>query len=333
MPTTRAPRRLALVGASVLGLAAVAVLLLWVNAPRESAEDAAQEYLDAIAAGDLALANELVPYPPDDSDEGTIDGRTAEAFAGAAPITAATVTDSTQTEGIAQVQVSYAVSEETVTRELTAARAQSSRWFAEDWQVTTSLALVPRLNVADIGLTYSIGELTLDRQAGDAIVLYPGSYPVTVEGGTYLAAGEQTLDVASSEAGRPRLLVDQEPTAALTDELVAYVRAAVDRCAIRSQSYVSQCQLWANRDGEGVALEPVTWTVLTPPEVVDSTGGAIELRTGLRAEYQVAEGGPNGPRHEVTEEVRLRTQLVLDLASPDAYEIADTDWHTLPSGS
>src|SRR5699024_8010064 len=93
MTSTRAPRRIALVGAGVLGLAAVALLLLWVTAPRESAEDAAQEYLDAIAAGDLALANELVPYPADDADEGTIDGRTAEAFAGAAPITAATVTD------------------------------------------------------------------------------------------------------------------------------------------------------------------------------------------------------------------------------------------------
>lgn len=315
-------------GASVLGLAAIAVLLLWVTAPRESAEDAAQEYLDAIAAGDVELANELVPAPPSAADEGTIDGRTAEAFAGAVPITAATVTDSTQTEGIAQVQVSYAVGEETVTRALTVARAQSSRPFAEDWQVTTSLALVPRLSVADTGLTYSIGELTLDRQAGDAIVLYPGSYPVIVEGGTYLAAGEQTLVVASSEAGRPRLLMDQEPTAALTDELIAYVREAVDRCAIRDESYVTQCQLWANRDGEGVALEPVTWIVLTPPEVVDSTGWAIELYTALRAEYQVAEGGPDGPRHEVTEEVRLRTQLVLDFASPDAYEIVDTDWQT-----
>lgn len=328
MTSTRAPRRIALVGAGVLGLAAVALLLLWVTAPRESAEDAAQEYLDAIAAGDLALANELVPYPADDADEGTIDGRTAEAFAGAAPITAATVTDSTQTEGIAQVQVSYAVGEETATRELTVARAQSSRPFAEDWQVTTSLALVPQLSVADADLSYSIGELRLDRQAGDAIELYPGSYLVTVEGGTYLAAGEQTLDVVSSAAGRPRLLLDQEPTAALTDELVGYVREAVDRCVVRDESYVTQCELWANRDGEGVALEPVTWTVLTPPEVVDSTGGAIEFRTELRAEYQVAEGDPDGPRHEVTEEIRLRTQLVLDLASPDAYEIVDTDWQT-----
>lgn len=329
----KGPRTTTLVTGGVLGLAAVVILILWATAPRQSAEDAVQEYLDAVAAGDVQLANDLVPETTDSELPATVDARTPEAVAGWTPITEAQVldvldlADPEETGARVHVEVSYAVGDSTYTTGLTVEREESDRLFAEQWQVRTPLSVdFPVTGLP--GLAYTIGDQPLTVGSDDRIALYPGSYPVAIEGGTYLAEQEYTLDVAPREAADPgRIRVVPEPTPALAEELTAHVADAVERCTVRDEPYITQCQLWANREGDQIAFDPVTWTVTEAPTVEETNGRVVEVLTHLQAEYEVADD-LNSPRSSVTEQVVLLTELVLRIESPDAYEIFEVNWHT-----
>lgn len=318
----------------MLVLAAVVVLVLWATAPRESATDAAQEYLDAIAAGDIERANELVPAVPDLGLPATADGRTAAAIAGWTPISEPQVVDSFETPEGTQVEVSYVVGDSTHTASLTVVPEEDTRILAESWQVTTPLALGVRVVSTGDGLPLTVGDLEIRAGRDAKVTLYPGSYQVAVEAGDYLAGEEYTLDVVpTSEGNVTRLRVLPEPTEALTDELTAWVSDALADCTIRDDGYVSPCQMHTNQARDGTTFEPVTWTVVDDPTIVeDETMDVVELRTTLRAEYAVADDH-DAPRTAVSEEITLRTELSLEFESPESYEIVDVDWRTLPSGS
>lgn len=315
-------------------LAAVVVLILWAAAPRESAEDAAQEYLDTIAAGDIARANELVPAVPELGHPATADGRTPAAIAGWTPISQQQVAGSTESVDGMLVEISYVVGDSTHSASLTVVPEEDTGLFAEGWQVQTPLSLSVSVDSTSAGLPVTLGELEIAAGRDAKVTLYPGSYQVAFAGGDFLAGDEYTLDVVpTSDDEVTRIEVLPEPTGALTDELTEYVNDALENCTIRDESYVSQCQLRANRDGDGIALEPVTWTVLAEPTTTEnSSTELIELSTTLQAEYEVAEE-PDGPRTPVTEEIEVRTELMVRFESADSYQIMDVHWRTMPSDS
>ncbi len=318
----------------MLVLAAAVVLILWATAPRESAEDAAQEYLDTIAAGDVERANELVPAVPDLGTPATVDGRTAAATAGWTPISDPQIVDSFETVEGTQVEVSYVVGDSTHTASLSVVPEEDSRVFAEGWQVRTPLSLGVGVDSTGDALPFTLGTLEVIAGRDAKVTLYPGSYQVAFDGGDYLASEEYTLEVTpTSDRELSRIQVMPEPTPALADELTEHVSDALGNCTIRDEGYVSQCQMWANQDTDGITFEPVTWTVVDGPTITeDGRTDLVELRTTLGAEYEVADD-VDAPRTPVTEEVVLRTRLSLSFESADDYLIMDVDWHTMPSGS
>ena len=315
-------------------LAAVAVLLLWATTPRKSAEDAVQEYLDAIAAGDIERANELVPAVPDLGTPPTADGRTTAATAGWTPISDPQVVDSFEiVEGV-QVEVSYVVGYSTHTASLSVVPEEDPGIFAEGWQVMTPLSLNIGVDSPSGALPFTIGDLEIQAGRDAKVTLYPGSYQVAFEGGDYLAGDEHTLDaVPTSNGDVARIRVMPEFTTTMSEELIEYVRTALETCTALDGGYVSQCGMHANQDRDGVTLDPVTWTVVDGPVISeDSRTDIAELRTTLRAEYEVADD-PSGPGTPVTEEIVLRTQVLVTYESADSYQVLDLDWHTMPTGS
>ena len=315
-------------------LAALAVLILWATAPRESATDAAQEYLDTIASGDIERANERVPAVPELGRPATVDGRTTAATAGWTPISQPRVVDSFETVEGVQVEVSYVVDDSAHTASLSVIPEENGGAFAEGWQVRTPLSLGISVDSTEDALPFTIGELVVEAGRDAKVTLYPGSYQVTFEGGDYLAGEEYTLDVVPTSNGEAaRIQVMPELTPALTDELADHVADDVARCTTHDDSYLPGCQAGVNLGGDGIAFEPVTWTLVDGPTLTeDSRTGLAELRTTLRAEYDVADGH-DLPRTPVTEEIVLRTRLMLSFESADSYQIMDVDWHTMPTGS
>lgn len=311
-------RIIAIVAAVTLAIAAVAAFMV-LNQKR-SAVETAQEYFDALAAGDASSALALTEgYDPDFDPESRDprhgpDLRTDEVLAAAveriSDVTVAPLDDPTD-EHNQKVEVSYTLAGEKHTFPLTLKREPGNTYVIPQrfGQWTSFPASGPdALTVAGVpvhsGSEVSPGVWLKDWAAWTQ--LFPAVYPVAAVDPTY-------LDVAEAELVVTGVGVIPDVELAPTDQLLAELQE-------RSNRFMDQCVEYSTYAGDPSKNCPLyvdypngrwtggTWEILEYPSVeVGQFGGQYfsDARDG-RAAFTLAPHEGGGDPMEMTHEVALR---------------------------
>ena len=245
----------------VLGIAAVATVMI-LNQNR-TAQATAQEYFEALAAGDASAAWALTdPAAFEDGDVGFL---TDEVLASATELisdVSVVPADDPLDTFDQRVNVAYTLAGERHTLPLLVGRGEPEWGFLKTYQmrapfadrVSFSLPLVGTLTLAD----------NVIRPDSPAMTLFPGVYPVAATEPDYLAL-DQTEVVVNGEG--TRMDVTFQATAALEAQLQLRVNEFLDECALEMEMGEddSVCPLFvyiAHAD-----ITPGSWEILEYPTV------------------------------------------------------------------
>ncbi len=193
-------------------------------------EGAVKGYLEAVAEGDAASALKHLAEEPDSTRLLTDDVLAASNKTAA--LTDIKVKVVTSTGDAVKVKASYRLGGKDVDQTFTVTERD------DDWAVVDGTATVD-LSVSTKGLPLAVNGQTVPDAS--AVVLFPGSYTLTVEGdpGVYITLGNATFQVTSADDVKVPTI-----SAALTDDGAAAfrqaVRASVEAC-VASPNLASGC--------------------------------------------------------------------------------------------
>lgn len=214
----------------------------------ESLRSTAQRYLDAIAAGDAALATEIAPVQGDTAP--------ARVLRAADPITGVEVRSVLVDAQAGSVEVHYQVGSARERQTLTADRADGT------WRLTTSLAEPVVVHATDGSTGVRVGGVELPSSR--AVMLYPGRYEVDRVSGPMLRTGGEGFEVDGDPASSTELHTSVEPSERLRDAALAVAASRIESCETQPACPIGQYTV--------VAIPPVA------PEILRiDPDGAIDL--------------------------------------------------------
>ncbi len=258
----RGPRWRQLAAAGLVGVLVGAAMPALLHAVDRAAADARAEalrgttmaYLTAIADGDAAIADAMVP-PSDAGDPPD------------AELTAQRIRDPevwlTSIEGdVATAEVRFDVGSRRVARTLDAA------WTGGAWALRTSLAepvTVHSSEAVALGVGVTVGGATLRADA--PTLLYPGRYEIDDTDAGLLRIGGEPFEVDGDPGTPTAAFARATPGQALADAASAVARARVGPCQL-----LAECPIDARTARSSDALEVVR---------VDPANGVIDLAAPL----------------------------------------------------
>ncbi|MBO9625937.1 MAG: hypothetical protein J7484_06145 [Microbacterium sp.] len=271
----RRPRRIPWVGGAVVAALIAAGAAVWiathVGAP--SAQEVAEEYLEHIARGEAAAANEMAPP---DADLATL--LTDDVLSSAVErISEVEVTPrSGADDGSATFDVTYrlAGNDYSGTLEL---EDRSSGWAPAAWTVVTPLVQTLTLQVAGgarVSLSgVALEQVSTERPGSHEVTLYPAVYPLASLS-TFFAPRPDAMVLGTDPY--PAHDIDMVPTAALSEKVQALSDALLRNCADRT-AVAAECprdmnwELWEDRP---------RWTVVELPTITLADDGTAFFVTG-----------------------------------------------------
>ncbi|HEY0187530.1 MAG TPA: hypothetical protein VGC67_08580 [Cellulomonas sp.] len=269
----RRPRRILIAAAAGLVLLGGigAALVRQVGSEADSPASLAQDYLDALEAGQASVALELVPVEPE-----VLDGY------GEVPVETVLLTDSIYAAATdrptggrvtrvdrsgdeATITIEYQQGDERVTQTLTALRVDGSgslpgRWELQPAPIGTVTVRVPTSTTADLDV--SANGVPLNDQDLWAVAALPGTYTFDGEPTEWLETDEVTVTLlGDGEAKSSRALT--RPSAALTERAPQLVEDHLARCLATTLADPPDCPNLADLGSE---LTDVAWTLDLAPE-------------------------------------------------------------------
>jgi hypothetical protein len=247
------------------------VTLVAVTATRAAEpDDAAADYLAALAAGDGARAVQLLAEPAGDLDP-------AELLAGASELLSApevvAVDRSAGDEGRAEASVRFALDGQRWDATL-ALRSIDGQWRVE------SGGLAPARVTTDIGDRVAIASVALP--AGD-VRLLPAVYPVSAEPAALLD-GEASLRALPEGAGSAPMPAVARVDATLSPDAAAQAQGFVEEyartCTLPASSVPAACGLRIPWSADLAALDRIAYRIERMPNLSIAGDGASFAATG-----------------------------------------------------
>lgn len=309
----RKVRRIALVGGAVVvvvvgGAVAVSVI----NSMLYSPEKVAQDYLDAVADGDVEAALELAPAP---DGESTL--LTDEIYAAAADRpTSYSLGESTSFGGSMYVEVD-AEGGVGGTGDLTLEEGDKRFGLFDQWEVTSGLASSLSMPTS-AGQTISVNgvEVEVTEEYADYAVL-PGTYSIdSFAASEWFDAEASTVEVALGDYAMAEQS-EPEPSSALEEQIDGALTEWLGTCMDSTEPEPEDCPQTAYVYGD---VRNLSWELSTPPTIDfsyfdPSFPMSLSAMDGVAtATYEVDESYGFGPKEwaEETEESSLYIDITVE---------------------
>lgn len=256
-----------------------------------TAQAFAQEYFDALAAGDASKANALTSSNSDTSGDPTF--LTDEVLAAASErISEVEVVAADDPLDVfdQKVVVSYSLAGQAYSHEVTLRQGDPEWGVLRTWQM-------PRHFTTDVVFSvYGPGTLTIaglpinpDSSAGQA-ELFPAIYPLEVLESQWVGLQDDEI-VVDKEASFVSLTLI--PTDSLTAEVQLQLDEFLDECVAElvfsSSNKGTDCALTANRSEAGNPTG--SWEIIDYPVATPELGGAVYAYEGGDARFTPNDGG------------------------------------------
>lgn len=275
-----------------------------------SPTDVVNQYISALASGNAASANELLPPRASDASLLT-DDVLQDADQRIVALAAETLEESSDR---ATVRATMSLNGEQFDHVFTLSRASES----SDWSLAEPLVTTVRVS-AEEPFELRIGDDTVVAPASTehTVYLYPGLYRIGGSAGEYLTVSEDRLwvSVPSSEPTRVGLAVQVGDEQQLRAAVLAQVQARVDLCT----------QVPGNMDPECPAI--TRNTKLSELQVVDQPEGfssftltGFESMPATIAVRDVATAGVPNPQLR-TERFTMRGSIVVESGEPQIVDV------------
>lgn len=280
---------LATVGILLVLVVGVFVTAHFLNQER-TAQATAQEYFDALAAGDASTANTLTA--DGDSASGDASFLTDEVLAAASErINDVEVVAANDPLDVfdQKVVVSFTLAGQHYSDEITLSRGDPKWGVLRTWQM-------PRPFASDVVFSvYGPGTLTIaglpinpDSSAGRA-KLFPAVYPVNVLESKWVGLQDEEILVAKDA---PLVNLTLLPTDSLTAEVQRQMDDFLDECVAElvfpSSNEDTGCALTASRSEAGRPTG--SWEIVDYPVAVPKLGGSVYGYTGGDARFTPNDG-------------------------------------------
>lgn len=227
----------------VLALVVVGALVVMnMNRTQYGPETVAQEYLDSVAAGDLAAAQEVTTASvPNGANEALV---TPEVFAASASaIEDVSVGEASINGDVATMAATYTLGGQQYELPLTAEKSGRQGVFFDQWTLTPPVLQTLSLNLTQTaGATINGEPVDLATGATEYAVM-PGAYELVVPGSKYTEEGSAAITVgfAPDEAPQPAALnVTINVTEAYKEDVIKAVMATLDEC-LESGALETEC--------------------------------------------------------------------------------------------
>lgn len=291
-PRAPKPRRRLLIG-PIIGAAAVMLLVIAgvavvaaLNGHRTAAA-VAQEYFEALAAGDADTAKALV----ETTDSGDRTDLLTDDILGTATelITDVDVrpADDPLDTFDQTVIVTYTLAGEQHTDEVVVRRGESEWGVLRTWQMPASI--VPEATILTDGeRPFTIAGADID--SGTTVWIFPAVYPVAAAQSEYFELEQDTLEIGDPQGSFTRLGIGYTP--ALVDEAQEQVNTLLDECAATetnswsdaADASPSACPLRVVVPDAGGTAEG-TWEILEYPVIELRDGASLLTTSGGRAAF------------------------------------------------
>lgn len=239
-----------------------ALILMNVNRSQYGPETVAQEYLDAVAAGDLAAAQEITPATvPNGANEALVDPAVFSASASA--IEDVQVSEAQIDGDTATMTASYSIDGQDYELPLTADKSGRQGFFFDQWALQP-----PVLQTLSVDLTQT-ADATVNGEPVDLATgateyaVMPGTYELVVPETTYTEEGSSAITVGFAPDAEPQpatLNVTIEVTDAYKEDVTDAVNAKLDEC-LESGKLETDCGFF-DRDSFANADEKETYDTL-----------------------------------------------------------------------
>lgn len=226
----------------ILSLSAVGVVLVLVvvgalvvmnmNRSQYGPETVAQEYLDAVAAGDLAAAQEVTTATvPNGANEALI---SPEIFSASGESVEDVSIGEADIDGdVATMTATYTLGGQDYELPLTAEKSGKQGVFFDEWTLQPPVLQTLSLNLTQTADATLNGEPVDLETSETEYAVMPGAYDLVVPGTKYTEEGSASITVgfALDEAPQPSALnVSIDVTDQYKDDVVKAVEAKLDEC-------------------------------------------------------------------------------------------------------
>lgn len=222
------------VGVVILLVVIGAIVVNSVNRSQYGPDTVAQEYLDALAAQDIAAANEIAaPTVPDGANELLLDPKFAAASEDV--ITDAQVENTTINGDTATIDAVYTLGGQPHELTLTANKEGRQGLFFDNWVLTGPVLQTIAVELPKIeGATVNGEEFNPEEGGRTEYAVMPGTYAVATPESKYFQAGSDQLTVGFSPTEQPQpasMTIDVQATDAFNTDVQKAVEDALNECA------------------------------------------------------------------------------------------------------
>lgn len=272
--------------AMIVALAIGGAVTVWSFNQDRTAQDTAQQYFNALAAGDAGVAHALTD--PSSLANGSLDFLTDEVLAGAteriSDVSVEPANDPLDTFD-QNVIVTYSLAGERHTVPLTLSRGEREWGLLNTYQLSEPFAHQTSFTSEGAG-AFTVAGIPVNSQTPSTRV-FPGVYPVASADPTYLALEQDQLVVNGVDRVAP---VTFQPTAELQAEVQRQVNGHLDECAaaLETAAQAQGCPLLVYvPHAEATAG---TWEIVEYPTVELGLNGTYFSTTGGVARFTPTDG-------------------------------------------
>lgn len=253
---------LSAVGVVLVLVVVGALVLMNVNRSQYGPETVAQEYLDAVAAGDLEAAQEITPATvPNGANEALVD---PEVFAASASsIEDVQVSEADIDGDTATMTAAYTIDGQEYELPLAADRTGRQGVFFDQWTLQPPVLQTLSMDLTQTADATMNGEPVDLATGATEYAVMPGSYELVVPETTYTKEGSSAITVGFAPDAEPQpatLDVSIEVTDAYKEDVTDAVKSKLDEC-LESGNLETDCGFF-NRDSFASAEEKETYDTL-----------------------------------------------------------------------
>lgn len=239
-----------------------ALILMNVNRSQYGPETVAQEYLDAVAGGDLAAAQEITTATvPNGANEALVD---PEVFAAsAASIEDVQVSEAEIDGDTATMTATYTIDGQDYELPLAADKSGRQGVFFDQWTLQPPVLQTVSVNLTQTADATMNGEPVDLATGATEYAVMPGAYELVVPETTYTEEGSSAITVGFAPDAEPQpatLNVAIDVTDAYKEDVTEAVTKKLDEC-LESGKLETDCGFF-NRDSFANADEKETYDTL-----------------------------------------------------------------------
>ncbi|ROP60465.1 hypothetical protein [Curtobacterium sp. ZW137] len=241
-----------------------------------------RNYVDAIARGDAATAEDMSEVPDDAAMLDATVLKSAENRPSDVRVGRVTTAGDRAT-----ATVTYTQGGKNRSGQVELRRTGTSWLVKDEWRVTTPLADTVSITAASAleGAPVSVGGKRIGKISDGSFrsLAYPGTYSVQVGGSKYFTGGTKTVSVGASTS--PYVDFEPKATKQLTTDAEAFVTDQITACAAKTDvSALDGCPWYGPYDADGA----VKYRVTTMPELKVETSGSGSVQVTSTSDGVVA---------------------------------------------